>query len=252
MAFSSACAPRMARPFFRDVAARAASVSRCSSHAVAALPGCRDSMRNSAAFGLRGNDHRLRIRAVLSQTRADRQAARVCSHLRTRSQAAFALLRFVRSQERTWTSAAGHHGDAKAGKGSRPESAEAMGARNLAAAADSPGPGEAIVGCGDQRQGGRTRGRIFRIRGRSRTGAATRPQRGDASAVIRSALLFLLGAYKRVLSPLLPPACRFEPTCSIYAMNAISKYGAGRGGWLAVRRLLRCHPFHPGGFDPVP
>lgn len=70
--------------------------------------------------------------------------------------------------------------------------------------------------------------------------------------MIRSLLLLLLGIYKRVLSPLLPPACRFEPTCSVYAMNAIGKYGAGRGGWLALRRLLRCHPFHPGGFDPVP
>ena len=62
----------------------------------------------------------------------------------------------------------------------------------------------------------------------------------------------LLDAYKRFLSPLLPRACRFEPTCSMYAREAISRHGLGRGGVLAVRRLFRCHPFHPGGMDPVP
>ena len=61
-----------------------------------------------------------------------------------------------------------------------------------------------------------------------------------------------LDAYKRFLSPLLPRACRFEPTCSVYAREAIARYGIGRGAALAVRRLLRCHPFHKGGFDPVP
>jgi len=64
--------------------------------------------------------------------------------------------------------------------------------------------------------------------------------------------LFLLRSYKRFISPLLPPACRFEPTCSVYAMTAIDKYGIGRGAWLAFRRLMRCHPLHPGGWDPVP
>ncbi len=66
---------------------------------------------------------------------------------------------------------------------------------------------------------------------------------------------FLAGAlsgYKRFLSPLLPPACRFSPTCSVYAREAILLHGAGRGGLLAVRRLFRCHPFSPGGYDPVP
>lgn len=69
---------------------------------------------------------------------------------------------------------------------------------------------------------------------------------------VRSFLLVLLRGYKRFISPLLPPACRFEPTCSVYAMGAISKHGALKGSWLAFRRLMRCHPFHPGGFDPVP
>lgn len=65
-------------------------------------------------------------------------------------------------------------------------------------------------------------------------------------------LIWLLRGYKRWLSPFLPSACRFHPTCSVYAREAVEKHGACRGLWLALRRLLRCHPFHPGGFDPVP
>ncbi len=65
-------------------------------------------------------------------------------------------------------------------------------------------------------------------------------------------LIALLRGYKRWLSPLLGPRCRFVPTCSEYAMQAISAHGALRGSWLAARRVGRCHPLHPGGFDPVP
>jgi hypothetical protein len=62
-------------------------------------------------------------------------------------------------------------------------------------------------------------------------------------------LVFLLALYKRHLSPVLPRACRFTPTCSEYARLALLKHGLWRGGWLAAGRLLRCHPFHPGGVD---
>ncbi|HSP81151.1 MAG TPA: membrane protein insertion efficiency factor YidD [Myxococcaceae bacterium] len=58
--------------------------------------------------------------------------------------------------------------------------------------------------------------------------------------------------YRRFLSPLLPPACRFHPSCSVYALQALQKHGALRGTRLILWRLLRCQPFHPGGFDPVP
>lgn len=65
-------------------------------------------------------------------------------------------------------------------------------------------------------------------------------------------LVFLVRVYQRTVSPWLPPACRFDPSCSRYAVTAIERHGAGRGGWMAVRRLARCRPGSPGGYDPVP
>ena len=69
---------------------------------------------------------------------------------------------------------------------------------------------------------------------------------------MRAVALFLLRSYKRFISPILPPMCRFEPTCSVYMMQAIEKHGLASGVWRGLRRLSRCHPFHPGGWDPVP
>lgn len=63
--------------------------------------------------------------------------------------------------------------------------------------------------------------------------------------------IVIIKFYRLFLSPLKPPTCRFMPTCSEYALQAIEKYGIIRGGSMAIRRILRCHPFHPGGYDPV-
>lgn len=69
--------------------------------------------------------------------------------------------------------------------------------------------------------------------------------------MIRILLLGVIRAYQLLLSPFLGPSCRFYPSCSQYAHEAISLYGPTRGAWLAIKRLMRCHPFHPGGYDPV-
>ncbi len=62
----------------------------------------------------------------------------------------------------------------------------------------------------------------------------------------------LIRAYRYLLSPWWGTQCRFEPTCSAYALEAVERHGALRGGWLGLRRISRCHPWHPGGYDPVP
>lgn len=70
--------------------------------------------------------------------------------------------------------------------------------------------------------------------------------------MIRLVLLTLVRLYRRLVSPLLPPACRFYPSCSAYAEGSLLRHGAAKGSWLIARRLARCHPLHPGGIDPVP
>jgi putative membrane protein insertion efficiency factor len=69
---------------------------------------------------------------------------------------------------------------------------------------------------------------------------------------MRLVAAFLIRLYQCTISPLLGPACRYHPTCSQYALEAIERFGLMRGSWLALRRLGRCHPWHAGGFDPVP
>lgn len=69
---------------------------------------------------------------------------------------------------------------------------------------------------------------------------------------MKGVILLLLRFYRHQISPLLGPSCRYQPSCSQYAIQAVEKYGAWKGGWMAFRRILRCHPFRPGGYDPVP
>ena len=69
---------------------------------------------------------------------------------------------------------------------------------------------------------------------------------------MKSLLILAVRGYQVSLGQLLPPACRYYPSCSAYAIEAIEKHGAARGGLLSIKRILRCHPFRPGGYDPVP
>ncbi|UBH12653.1 membrane protein insertion efficiency factor YidD [Macrococcus armenti] len=69
---------------------------------------------------------------------------------------------------------------------------------------------------------------------------------------MKQLLLAIIKFYRKFISPMTPPACRFHPTCSQYGLEAIETHGAIKGGYLTVKRILKCHPFHPGGFDPVP
>ncbi|MBP6015432.1 MAG: membrane protein insertion efficiency factor YidD [Candidatus Promineofilum sp.] len=69
---------------------------------------------------------------------------------------------------------------------------------------------------------------------------------------MKQVALILIKLYQKTISRVLPPSCRFTPSCSVYGYQAIEKYGFIKGGWMAVKRISRCHPFNPGGYDPVP
>lgn len=69
---------------------------------------------------------------------------------------------------------------------------------------------------------------------------------------MKKLFIIIIKFYQKFISPLTPPSCRFYPTCSHYGIEAIEKHGAIKGSWLAIKRISKCHPFHPGGFDPVP
>jgi putative membrane protein insertion efficiency factor len=68
---------------------------------------------------------------------------------------------------------------------------------------------------------------------------------------LKKILIILVKGYQYLISPLFPPSCRFYPTCSTYFIQAVEKYGAIKGSFLGIKRILKCHPFHPGGFDPL-
>jgi putative membrane protein insertion efficiency factor len=70
--------------------------------------------------------------------------------------------------------------------------------------------------------------------------------------MLKKILILFIRFYQIVISPLKPPTCRFYPTCSHYGLEAVQRFGAFKGGYLTIKRILKCHPFHPGGFDPVP
>jgi putative membrane protein insertion efficiency factor len=70
--------------------------------------------------------------------------------------------------------------------------------------------------------------------------------------MLKKVFISVIRFYQIAISPLKPPSCRFYPTCSHYGLEAVERFGALKGGWLAIKRILKCHPFHPGGVDPVP
>jgi putative membrane protein insertion efficiency factor len=77
-------------------------------------------------------------------------------------------------------------------------------------------------------------------------------QADSVNLILKRALISLVRAYQLAVSPILPPSCRFHPTCSGYAIEALSRHGSFKGLWLALKRVVRCHPWNPGGYDPVP
>ncbi|OUM47021.1 membrane protein insertion efficiency factor YidD [Bacillus pseudomycoides] len=74
----------------------------------------------------------------------------------------------------------------------------------------------------------------------------------EKETVMKQIFIGIIRFYQKFISPMTPPTCRFYPTCSHYGLEAFQKHGAFKGFWLTLKRLLKCHPFHPGGFDPVP
>ena len=78
------------------------------------------------------------------------------------------------------------------------------------------------------------------------------PHNKGIKLMLKTILIGIIRFYQLIISPLKPPTCRFYPTCSHYGLESVKRFGGLKGGYLAVKRIIKCHPFHPGGFDPVP
>lgn len=180
---------------------------------------------------------------------ANCQPSRFSPGLRSGKQALFPLHGSVLPPQRIRPPTTRHHDHEEGGESRPAESSPALDARDLSPPSERAGTRRNLARPGGESEGNGGGSQLHAVLGRSDEGVSTDRQR-DTS--VRGLLVGLLKLYKRFVSPLLPPACRFEPSCSIYAMNAIAKHGVVRGARLTARRLLKCHPFHPGGWDPVP
>jgi uncharacterized protein len=191
----------------------------------------------------------------VAAARANLQTTGIRQHLRARNEDLRAVLHSLRRIERPRASSNRNYRYEEAWESKRSKPRQAVGARGLPARSEAGRAGRCWSRSRRQRE---DRGGRCVVRRISRGSGAALPQSCQirrllgTSTLMRALALFFLRAYKKLISPWLPPMCRFEPTCSVYAMEAISKYGVLRGSWLALRRLLRCQPFHPGGWDPVP
>ena len=211
----------------------------------AALPADARSCATGAPAGVAGSRYS-RCRAAREALRARRSAAAAAqggfrAAAATRKAPARRRLHLLHRTTRGWAAAAGHSRNAQAQRGG-------LGAQ-LPQALHSRG---LPLGTGKARPG-RSAGAAARAhRGLGGHDQAVAKAPGRNRQMIASVLRFGVRAYQVAISPLLPRACRFHPSCSEYASEALARHGACRGCWLATRRLARCGPWHPGGYDPVP